>query len=1619
MKTIHEYLLKQSKSYVSWHNTPYHSHVHWGILILVVFLVGYSFVARNVPASVVSGDPKVFATTNGLHILGKDEYALIYSGAISLNPIEKIITLKDGSEIPIKKASKGTLKVVEYDPNVTNYIPTDSPGVEIHSLYDFTGYDKNGIDTAIERKLKKQSEVSVIIQMKSTTKFYDKNDNANDRAEKIKSFNNKKASISLAIKGNGSIKRDLKIINGLALNINIHALEALKKNPNIQKVNLDRPAHLFLDESVSEINAPYAWSLIDPTGNTITGRGIRIAIIDTGVDYTHPDLGGCFGSNCKVVDGWDFFNNDADPMDDYGHGTHVAATAAGNGLLKGVAPDAKILAYKVCDAGGYCGNIIAAIDRAVDPNQDGNSNDHADVISMSLGVECGNGTYSSGCGPNDSMSIAIDNASAVGVISTISAGNAHNDNPPSTVGSPGTASTAITVAAACKASGMPGGSNPSNYCNNGPIASFSSRGPVIVNGVDFQKPDISAPGVLICAARWASAFAGSPTCFDNSHIRISGTSMAAPHMAGVVALMKQANPTYTPAQIKQRLKDTATSLTGMTYNDQGAGEVNVQAAIPLISQATVTPVTWQDVTTIATQKLSVTNQNFSVTSTNASINSLTVNFTSPVPGITFTSSKTTLNVVNLGTDTFTGTITVDNDVVSAGRYISTIYLSENSTNKVAIPVSIIVSPTVTASVTNLDYGNDNPDLSSWTSESKTITLTNKRTDIPQTLSVSQSTYPAGITYQTGASSTITLSANSSVTLTTNFVVNNAVVANGTYPGSLSLTNDLNAIQISTKFTKYYSIKFQSQSATRFISYYTIVKNDRSEYYYGYFDANFNHTVYVNSAGPYNIEISFYDNGGYGLLHEIGKEGIIPNTSPVIINTSESNRLIRIVPIDIGGSQISANTFSNAILYWTAMGIGEIEFSVSTNLLEDMYITNTSSTNKFSRIIGTNSGVNPFYQFGGIVPTNTGNYTFTNTPADFKDLSFTPSVNVAPGGNINPIVFMCSNFDMGCFCVSDSYSNQTIPYTHKIYSAIAQSGFWNLIRIFEDNEGIYNGQYPCSSFPCPSRFWTPAFDLVTKTQKATVWSSNNNLFPFLIDNNIQTGMGPAVWMAKFNNSSSLIKLVAPYVEESNFYPNQYVGNSYIFRQDLSVGENNQIPYQIYKSVDGEITQQVDSGYTPKHKLGITFSDNNQFVSLPTTPDQYQFKTSFSYLINNQNMNTDIVALFDTSLSDPNPPAIKRFGFYVGTNHSEFYNSTTNNSLELELDPNGGTISSLETSYSTDNTNYTTLSNTVSNGVYTIPIPPSISNTGKISLRLKAIDSANNYLQYTFEMPTTSAVILPSDTTPPTVSMTAPSNGATISGTVTLSANATDNVGVSHVDFYRGTTLIGFDSSSPYSISWNTTTVTNGAYALSAKAYDAAGNIGTSTGVNITVSNLAVIFPTVTLTSPSNDFVVYTTHSIPLTFSVAGTPTSCWYDLGGTATYPLTNCQSTTLTLSNGDYVLNVSAQNSAGTDAASSIFRVTVLPDNTSPTVTITSPTNPNLPNHGNVNVTAHATDASGIASIVISIDGTVQKTCTAVTTCTYNWNMNQVSSGSHTILATAKDNASPQNTGTATMTVTK
>ena len=173
------------------------------------------------------------------------------------------------------------------------------------------------------------------------------------------------------------------------------------------------------------VGAPDLWEPPD----SVTGAGIDVAVIDTGVDATHPALDGG-----TVVGGHDFVNDDDDPMDDNGHGTHVAGIVAANGDLTGVAPGASIVAYKVLNRNGSgpTATVLAGLEAAVDP-----ANPHrAEVVNFSLGApEPADGPLTS----------AAQAAAEAGVVVVASAGN---DGPAAqTISAPGQAPGVLSVGA--------------------------------------------------------------------------------------------------------------------------------------------------------------------------------------------------------------------------------------------------------------------------------------------------------------------------------------------------------------------------------------------------------------------------------------------------------------------------------------------------------------------------------------------------------------------------------------------------------------------------------------------------------------------------------------------------------------------------------------------------------------------------------------------------------------------------------------------------------------------------------------------------------------------------------------------------------------------------------------------------------------------------------------------------------------------------------------------------------------------------------------------------------------------------------------------------------------------
>jgi len=424
-----------------------------------------------------------------------------------------------------------------------------------------------------------------------------------------------------------------------------------------------------IDESVPFIGGEEVRGLFDSGDHRLTGKGVKVAVIDTGIDYEHPDLRRNYAGGYDVIDG------DQDPLETTDvrgegtiHGTHVAGIIAANGKLRGMAPEADIYAYRALGPGGMgtSDQVIAAIDQAI--------KDNVDIINLSLGNNVN--------GPDWPTSLALDRAVESGIVAVTSSGNSGPDLW--TVGSPGTSSKAISVGASSPPIHLPylsisGLKNPipihplqgakpwdlksldemvyaglgreddfkesikgkialiergkipftekvlnakkrgakaviifnnvkGNFAgslevpldisvasiskkdglaikkllNHKPVirtiyekeedelADFSSRGPVTTTWA--IKPDIVAPGVAI------------DSTIPDGYLSLHGTSMAAPHVAGACALIKQAHPNWSPEQIKAALMNTAVKLQDdkgrkLAPNEQGAGRINVKQAI--------------------------------------------------------------------------------------------------------------------------------------------------------------------------------------------------------------------------------------------------------------------------------------------------------------------------------------------------------------------------------------------------------------------------------------------------------------------------------------------------------------------------------------------------------------------------------------------------------------------------------------------------------------------------------------------------------------------------------------------------------------------------------------------------------------------------------------------------------------------------------------------------------------------------------------------------------------------------------------------------------------------------------------------------------------------------------
>ena len=382
------------------------------------------------------------------------------------------------------------------------------------------------------------------------------------------------------------------IANFINCYASIEVIEKLSLHPDVLIIGFSKNEYLLpetqsprttsqsreITYNVLKVNADVVWML------GYEGEGIVVAILDTGVNYEHLDLQDNMWEHLDFPNhGYNFADNNNNPMDDHGHGTHCAGTVAGNGTAgsqTGMAPKAKIMALKVLDSWGYGdpSNVCSAMEFATEHG--------AHVLSMSIGW----------ASPTSATRLLYRNAMVnlleAGIIAAVAAGNEGdwlNWFPiPQNVRTPGDCPPPWLHPDQTTIGGLSAVVSVGATDINDAIAIFSSRGSVTWQsisgysdypyspGMGLIRPDVCAPGVDI----------KSCSLFDNSgYFDDSGTSMATPCVAGVMALMLSKNPDLTPAEILEILETTAVRLPNLSSpknNIFGSGRIDALAAVQAV-----------------------------------------------------------------------------------------------------------------------------------------------------------------------------------------------------------------------------------------------------------------------------------------------------------------------------------------------------------------------------------------------------------------------------------------------------------------------------------------------------------------------------------------------------------------------------------------------------------------------------------------------------------------------------------------------------------------------------------------------------------------------------------------------------------------------------------------------------------------------------------------------------------------------------------------------------------------------------------------------------------------------------------------------------------------------------
>ena len=393
----------------------------------------------------------------------------------------------------------------------------------------------------------------------------------------------------------GNVKKSYRNLNAVTIEIPAKAVESLSSAKDIKFVSLDATTRVagHLEATTGTDQARNYWNSSNGGGSfgSLDGSGIGIAILDSGIDPNHHAFHYSSGPGSRIIQNVDF-TGEGRIDDPYGHGTHVAAAAAGNahvagGAYTGIAPGANIINVRVLGSVGQgaMSDALAGIDWCITNKDYYNIR----VLNMSFGAIAVDSYV------NDPLCQAVRRAFDAGLVVCAAAGNLGKDENGTklygAIHSPGIEPTAITVGAT--------NTFGTDARSDDAIASYSSRGPTrgyitdadgTIHYDNLIKPDLVAPGNKLIEAKSPGNYLvtnhpqlDAPVSSYAPHgmMYMSGTSMATPVVAGTVALMFQQNPFLTPNLLKAALEFTAQPVNGFNNLEQGAGQLNVEGAVRL------------------------------------------------------------------------------------------------------------------------------------------------------------------------------------------------------------------------------------------------------------------------------------------------------------------------------------------------------------------------------------------------------------------------------------------------------------------------------------------------------------------------------------------------------------------------------------------------------------------------------------------------------------------------------------------------------------------------------------------------------------------------------------------------------------------------------------------------------------------------------------------------------------------------------------------------------------------------------------------------------------------------------------------------------------------------------